>query len=225
MSDELDVPLGRQSRPSDDQFPGDSVAEPAPVPLAEEPPAGGKRDLDAVLDKLTETVQGLRDDFQHSTQTNDHNRVLIDKLHTENELLRRAELERTQDPVVRDLISLADTCLRNGRAWLERESVTPADIERVLRDVAGDVELILERQGVEAFEHETGAKFDRRVARAVRLSRTADASLDGAVAAVLKPGYRIGDRVLRYCDVAVWTLDLAVPAADAGGTADGEPNE
>lgn len=232
MRDEPEAPVGRHSRPSNDRFPADPVADPtAPVPPIEEPPAGGNRDLDtalAALDKLTETVQGLREDFQLTTQINDHNRALIDKLHTENEQLRRAELERSRDPVVRDLILLVDTCLRNGRAWRERETVAPGDIDQVLRDVAGDVELILERQGVETFEPEIGAKFDRRVARALRAAGTAEASLDGAVAAVLKPGYRLGDRVLRYCEVAVWSFG-ATPAAGpaatgvpAGGAADQE---
>ena len=157
-------------------------------------------------------LEALRDEFRHSVQVYDHQRVLVDKLHGENEQLRRAELDRARDPVVRDLISLADTCLRNGRAWLQREKVTPSDIDRVLREVADDVELILERQGVEPFQPETGAKFDRRVARAVRSVHTTDPRLDGAVAEVQKPGYRMGDRVLRYCDVAVWEF-VADPAA------------
>lgn len=217
MRDEFEVPVGRHSRSSDDRLPDDPVADPpAAVTFAEEPPASGNRDLDATLDKLTETVQGLREDFRLSSQINDHNRTLIDKLHTENEQLRRAELERARDPVVRDLILLADTCLRNGRAWRERETVSPGDIDRVLHEVAGDVELILERQGVEAFEPEIGTKFDRRVARALRTAGTAEASLDGTVAAVLKPGYRLEERVLRYCEVAVWSFDTTAAAGPAG---------
>ncbi len=161
---------------------------------------------EAAIRGLTNAVEGLRDDFHHSTQAYDHQRLLIDKLHDENEQLRRAELERARDPVVRDLISLADTCLRNGRAWLQREAVTPDDINRVLRDVTADVELILERQGVETFTPEEGTKFDRREARVVRSANTSDASLDGVVAEVLKPGYRIGDRVLRYGEVVVWAF-------------------
>ncbi|MGH3928005.1 MAG: nucleotide exchange factor GrpE, partial [Pseudonocardiaceae bacterium] len=84
--------------------------------------------------------------------------------------------------------------------------VTPDDINRVLRDVTADVELILERQGVETFTPEEGTKFDRREARVVRSANTSDASLDGVVAEVLKPGYRIGDRVLRYGEVVVWAF-------------------
>jgi molecular chaperone GrpE (heat shock protein) len=181
----------------------------------------GELNTDGALRELAEVVEALRADFRHSVQGYDHQRTLMDRLHSENEQLRRAELERSQDPMIRDLISLADTCLRNGRAWLQREAVTPSDVDRVLREVAYDVELILERQGVEAFKPEEGAKFDRRESRVVRSANTSDASRDGAVAEVLKPGYRIGNRILRYCEVVVWTF-VVVPLT---GAAETEPDD
>jgi len=183
--------------------------------------AVGELNTDGSLRELAEAVEALHADFRRSMQGYDHQRMLMDRLHSENEQLRRAELERSQDPMIRDLISLADTCLRNGRTWLQRETVTPSDIDRVLRDVADDVELILERQGVEAFKPEEGTKFDRREARVVRSVDTSDASRDGAIAEVLKPGYRIGHRILRYCEVVVWTF-VAVPLADAAETEPGD---
>lgn len=188
-----------------------------PALPAEDEETDGHPETDGVLRELVEVVDALRGDVRRSMQVYDHQRVLVDRLHDENEQLRRAELERSRDPVIRDLISLADTCLRNGRKWLQYESATPKDVDRVLREVTDDVELILERQGVETFKPETGMKFDRREARVVRSADTSDASLDGVVAEVLKPGYRIGNRVLRYCEVVVWAF-LTVPAMDAAGT-------
>jgi molecular chaperone GrpE (heat shock protein) len=195
----------------------------------EKTPEGGDEDKEAMgelntenaLRELAQAVEALRADFRHSIQGYDHQRMLMDRLHSENEQLRRAELERSQDPLIRDLISLADTCLRNGRAWLQRETVTPNDVDHVLRNVADDVELILDRHGVEAFKPEEGTKFDRREARVVRSAHTSDASRDGTVAEVLKPGYRIGHRILRYCEVVVWTF-VAVPLADAAETEPGD---
>jgi molecular chaperone GrpE (heat shock protein) len=183
--------------------------------------AMGELNTDDALRELAQAVEALRADFRHSIQGYDHQRMLMDRLHSENEQLRRAELERSQDPLIRDLISLEDTCLRNGRAWLQRETATPSDVDRVLRDVADDVELILDRHGVEAFKPEEGTKFDRREARAVRSAHTSDASRDGTVAEVLKPGYRIGNRILRYCEIVVWTF-VAVPLADAVETEPGD---
>jgi molecular chaperone GrpE (heat shock protein) len=189
-------------------------------------PEGGKEavgelNADGALRELVQAVEALHADFRHSMQGYDHQRMLMDRLHSENEQLRRAELERSQDPMIRDLISLADTCLRNGRTWLQRETATPSDIDRVLRDVADDVELILERQGVEAFQPAEGTKFDRREARVIRSVNTSDASRDGTIAEVLKPGYHIGNRILRYCEVVVWTF-VAVPLADAAETEPGD---
>lgn len=192
----------------------DVPTHPAPIHPSEDDVAGANPDTAGVLRELVETVDALRSEVHRSVQVYDHHRVLVDRLHGENEQLRRAELERSRDPVIRDLISLADTCLRNGRKWLEREAVTPEHVDRVLREVTDDVVLILERQGVDAFQPETGTKFDRREARVVRSADTFDESLDGVVTEVLKPGYRVGDRVLRYCEVVVWAF-VPVPAADA----------
>lgn len=206
----------------DDQSPAAPSADPvAPVQLAADEAAGGRLNIDAVLRELTEAVEALRDEFRHRMQAYDHQHMLVDKLHGENEQLRRAELERSRDPVVRDLICLADTCLRNGRAWLQREAVTPSDVDRVLREVTDEVVLILERQGVETFKPEEGTKFDRREARVVHSANTSDASLNGVVAEVLKPGYRIGNRVLRYCEVAVWAF-VVPPATDPTDAAEAE---
>jgi molecular chaperone GrpE (heat shock protein) len=170
--------------------------------------------IEDTLRAVADSVQELRDDFSRHVQGFDHQRALVDKLHDENEQLRRVELERSRDPVVRDLISLADTCVRNGRAWGQRDAVTPGDVGRVLREVADDVELILERQGVEAFKPECGTSFDRREHRVVRSADTSDVSLNGVIAEVLKPGYRMGNRIIRYCEVVVWAA-LAAPAHSA----------
>lgn len=203
---------------------GDEAGKLDTAVAAEDKEAMGELNTDGALRELAQVVEALRADFRHSTQVYDHQRVLMDRLHGENEQLRHAELERSRDPAIRDLISLADTCLRNGRAWLQREAVTPSDVDCVLREVADDVKLILERQGVETFKPEKDTKFDRREARVVRSTNTSDASQDGTVAEVLKPGYRIGDRILRYCEVVVWTF-VAVPLADAAGAAETEPGD
>jgi len=212
--------------PCDDQSPAVPPADLAVLPHAQENRDPGGRqnvEIEGSLRQLTGAVEALRDDFRHSVRIYDHQRVLVDRLHEENEQLRRSELERARDPVVRDLISLADTCLRNGRAWLQREAVTSSDIDRVLREVSADVKLILQRQGVETFSLEIGTKFDRREARVVHAANTSNASQDGVLAEIFKPGYRIGDRVLRYCEVAVWAF-VAPSTTDPTDAAEAEPN-
>ena len=87
---------------------------PRHVPQREE--AGAAPDSTSALQELTVALEALRDEFRHSVQVYDHQRVLVDKLHGENEQLRRAELDRARDPVVRDLISLADMAMKTEAA-------------------------------------------------------------------------------------------------------------
>lgn len=60
----------------------------------------------------------------------------------------------------------------------------------------------LERRGVERVTLD-GEPFDPNVAEAVRVDAVDDAARNGVVTETLRPGYRLGDRVLRPARVAV----------------------
>lgn len=60
----------------------------------------------------------------------------------------------------------------------------------------------LERHGVEKIEPE-GEEFDPNVAEALRVDPVDDPDLDGKVTELLRPGYCLGDRVIRAAQVAV----------------------
>jgi molecular chaperone GrpE (heat shock protein) len=159
---------------------------------------------------LAEAVTVLRQELAASRTAQEHQRTLLEKLHDERQQLRDAERSRLRDPVLRDLVQLADTCARNGRQWSARTDVAPETAEAVgsvLGDVADDIRLVLERQGVDAFAPRVGDAFDRGTARVVTTQPTAEPGLDGTVAEVRKPGYRADERVFRYCDVVVWRYE------------------
>lgn len=129
---------------------------------------------------------------------------IVDRLHSENEQLRRAGSEATVQPALRELIKLADDW--RSRALAIREDVDPG---RLCADVVEDVTLVLERQGIEAFSAEDGAEFDRRQHRAVGTRVTEDETLDGRVAEVRRPGYRGEERVVRFAEVVVYKVAAA----------------
>ena len=166
---------------------------------------------DPTLDVLAAAVEELRAALADAARARTDQQELIRQLHEENTALREAVQNRVQDPLVRDLILLADTCLRSGRSWADRNG----DVERVLADVADDIGLMLLRHGVDAFRPEPGTPFDRREARAVRTVDTDDPERTNQVAEVLQPGYRLGDRVLRPAEVVVFRA-VPVPPADPG---------
>ena len=61
---------------------------------------------------------------------------------------------------------------------------------------------VLAKQGVEPVRLD-GEPFDPNVAEAVRVDPVDDADADGRVTETLRPGYRLGDRVIRPAKVAV----------------------
>jgi molecular chaperone GrpE (heat shock protein) len=126
---------------------------------------------------------------------------VVDRLHAENEQLRRAGSKATVQPALRELIKLADDW--RSRAVAVREGADPV---RLCADVVEDVTLVLERQGIEAFSADAGVEFDRREHRAVGTQATDDESLDGRVAEVRRPGYRSEERVVRFAEVVVYKV-------------------
>jgi molecular chaperone GrpE (heat shock protein) len=166
--------------------------------------------FEARLDQVLETVSAFEELTRRQTE-------MIDRLHGENERLRRGELDRMLDPLLRDLIALADTCTRNARAWRARSDASPDSTAEALTGVVDDLGLVLLRQGVDVFQPEPGIAFNRREHRALRVELTADRDRDGSLVETVRAGYRQGSRIIRYADVAVWKYDPAAEPAEPLG--------
>jgi molecular chaperone GrpE (heat shock protein) len=183
--------------------------DPAQIPPATE--QVGEANVDAPsLTTLAAAVDSLRDALAASRRTQEHQELLLDRLHEEKERLREAEQRRQRDPVIRELIQLSDTYVRTSRQWLGRGDVSTETAEKVsaaLAETAADVRLILERQGVEDFEPNPEERFQRSESKAVGTKPTSDPDREGRVAEVRKPGYRMGERVLRFSEVVVWRYE------------------
>lgn len=145
-----------------------------------------------VLDGIRAELAGLH------TQSKFLNEV-VDRLHAENERLRRAEAQASLQPALRELVKLADDWRSRSAALADN-----AELARLCGEVVEDVTLVLERQGVEEFGAEPGAEFDRRMHRAVGTRSIGDETLDGCVAEVRRPGYRGEERVVRFVEVVVY---------------------
>lgn len=139
---------------------------------------------------------------------------VVDRLHAENQDLRRGELDRVVDPILRDLVKLAGDFRRRGQVWeTGRTEAGPADVAKVCRDVAEDADMILERHGVVALVPEPGTHFDRREHRAAGVESTSDPALDGTIAETRRPGYQFGARTIQFPEVAVHRF-VAEPSVD-----------
>ncbi|MEU4742215.1 nucleotide exchange factor GrpE [Actinosynnema sp. NPDC023658] len=151
-------------------------------------------DVESVLAGINSELAGLH------AQSKFLNEV-IDRLHAENERLRNAEAQRGLQPALRELVKLADDW-RSRRAALEADG--EADLVRLCDEIVEDVTLVLERQGVDEFHAETGAEFDRHEQRSIGTCPADAPDLDGRIAAVRRPGYRVETKVVRFAEVVVF---------------------
>jgi molecular chaperone GrpE (heat shock protein) len=127
----------------------------------------------------------------------------LEIVHRRNDELSEQARSRADEPLVRDLVLIADAAARTARDWTDRETAEPADVAAALDAVADDLRRTLARVGVEAFEPEPGTPFDRRTATVLRVEPAAEGQPSGRVVAVVRPGYRSGERVIRYAEVVV----------------------
>jgi molecular chaperone GrpE (heat shock protein) len=155
-------------------------------------------DITTVLGDIKTELTGLHEQSRFLNE-------VIDRLHGENERLRRAETQSALQPALRELVKLADD-------WRSRADAAGEDTgtAKLCAEVVDDVTMILDRQGVEEFHAEPGAEFDRRRHRAVGRQPTADEALEGVIAAARRPGYLNGDRVVRFAEVVVFKVDAPV---------------
>ena len=202
----------QQSAPVEDAEQGADGADPQPQqpdPVPDDSDANG-----GALAAVREELAALRAETVHLNG-------ILDRLHAENERLRRGETEQMMLPLLRDLIKMADDWRAMATSWSARESATPQDVARKCSDVADDAGLILGRYGIEEIQPAAGDELQRKLHRAVTFVPVGDPVLDGTVASVRRAGYLYGEKVLRFADVVgqryeSGTSDPEVTAQEAG---------
>jgi molecular chaperone GrpE (heat shock protein) len=130
-----------------------------------------------------------------------HVNQILDRLHAENERLRRGETEMLLQPLFRDLLKLADDWTAMAASWELKVSATPADVAKTCREVADDAGLILERFGVDSFAPDVGTTIDRRQHRVVSSVKAETPEAENTVAEVRRAGYAYHEKVIRFAEV------------------------
>ncbi|RFU40739.1 nucleotide exchange factor GrpE [Actinomadura logoneensis] len=127
-----------------------------------------------------------------------HRESVIDRLHEENQRLRRGEIEAMLEPVRAALYKVHDT--------LRQAAASPPEPERAARllgDCANEVADALARTGTVRFEVEPGDPYDASRHRPVEAVPADDPDRAGTVLAVLSDGFENGGRVVRKAGVRV----------------------
>lgn len=139
--------------------------------------------------------------------------------------LKRRTLEDIAAAVSRERATLLEETL-TVLDYLDMALASPCESEdarnlqvgvRMTRDHLWSM---LERQDVQAID--TEGAFDPTLHQAVATVETEDAA-PGDVVEVVRPGYKLGDQVLRYAQVKVAASATDAPEAPSAGESPGEP--
>lgn len=170
------------------------------------PPAG----LDAA--GLVAGLASIEAQLAEFNRRSTHREAVIDRLHTENQELRAGLRRAILEPAVIDLMRLHD--------GLSREAMRLGDdgSAALMRSFAGDVELILDRCGIEPFSAEPGQPYRPGEHRPLGAVPTDHPERDNTVAEVTAIGFREreGGRVRRPLQARFYRYHPPEDAASGG---------
>jgi molecular chaperone GrpE (heat shock protein) len=172
---------------------------------------GADDDKDPAFAGVTEALRRLAERVDRDHERAAFRESIIDRLHAENQELRRDQLATALEPVRARLYRLHETLRRESRRWASGERPGVEHVAPLLDALADDVVDTLGRTGVEPLDVEVGERFDpsrHRPREAVAVDDTAKAD---TVVEVLTMGFASGERVIRRADVAVGRAAEANP--------------
>jgi molecular chaperone GrpE len=201
----IDPQTGQVRPASEEPAPGEPGQEQVPVhdaQVSDAPPevSSQEAELKAQLDERTADLQRLQAEYANYRKRIDRD--------------REAVVTQAKASVAGDLLPVLDDIERAAQH---------GDLTGAFKAVADKLAATLERVGLEGFGHD-GEPFDPSVHEAVQHDTSPDVA-GPTVTAVLRRGYRFGDRVVRAALVGVTDHDpTAAPTAaptEAGPSADG----
>jgi molecular chaperone GrpE len=183
--------------------PGAAAAEPSRHP--------------AFVEELEERVRRSEERLAETLAA--HRRMQAEFDEARQRLLRDVDrrLEQAKAALFPEFLDVADQMDLALRA-ADAEEAGGASLAQGLRLIQGRLLGALRAAGLERFEV-LGEPFDPERAEAVAVVPVADPADDGRVVVQQRPGYRLGDRVVRPAQVQVGRLVAPSPADPAGGGA------
>jgi len=165
---------------------------------------------------LSSRLQAVEEQTAEFNRRSAHREAVIDRLHEENQQLRRGLGRTVLEPVVVDLLRFYDTLCREA-ARLHREEAGDRTA-RLVQSLVDDVELVLDRCGLEIFTAAPGEPFEVGRHVAAEVVHTDRPDSDNTVAEVLAVGVQERDtgRVRRPLRARFYRLEQIAPAGRAG---------
>jgi molecular chaperone GrpE len=213
-----------------DEMQGDSIASPEPERASEPldlrlegtlvseegrgPEPGWLDAVSRLEDRLGRRLDSIQSILERESRAEANRERVVDRLHAELQEYKQDLLLKVQRPIFIDLIQLHDDIgkMIEARPGVEVDDDRNLAVRGILDSIRVAIEDILYRQGVEPFTAD-GESFDPRRQRAVATVATDDPAINKAIAARLRKGFQVGEKVIRPELVSVYTTR---PSATAG---------
>ncbi|MEW2359969.1 nucleotide exchange factor GrpE [Spirillospora sp. NPDC029432] len=195
--------------PAPAEAPPSAAADPeADGPEAEDESASGSAPEAApepaeAHDEIMQALAALTKRLEREHERAAHRESVIDRLHEENQTLRRGELQSAFEPVRAALYRLHDMARREAARWASPEPPGPEHAAALLGAVADEVADALARTGVERFTVAPGEPYDSTRHRPVAVEPVTDPEAAGTVVSVRTHGFERDGRVVRKAEVGV----------------------
>ncbi|MGH3729984.1 MAG: nucleotide exchange factor GrpE [Micromonosporaceae bacterium] len=173
---------------------------PAPTAAGQPPTSPERSELLGQLHAISAQLGILT---ERESQRAAHREAVIDRLHAENQTLRRRELDLMLDPVRNGLYRLYDLVRREADRWSGDVAPGPEHAAPLLDLIAEEVAEVLARTGVEPFTARPGEPYDAARHRPVDAEDVVDAASEGTVLRALTSGFANGEQITRRADVVV----------------------
>jgi molecular chaperone GrpE len=150
--------------------------------------------LDLLLEKAQMTLAAqkeLAEHFQSKLQYDAHKEKIISSLHSELQSYKKDLVQKTLQPLVLDLINTID----NLKKKLRQEQTNTPGVVSVLTEITEELNDVLVRQGVIAYEND--GFFDASKQKIRAIISTTDASQGKTIALSLASGYEWEGKILR----------------------------
>lgn len=151
----------------------------------------------------------LSNDFETKLKYDQHKDTVIDNLHKELQMYKDNSFQERLMPVIMDLILSIDRTGKMLKGLPEGEEFKK--YIKVINESIMDLEDILYKQGVEAYETD-GLNFDSLRQKVVKTVKTDQQELDKQIAERLGKGYEWEERIIRKEQVTVYVYEETAAA-------------
>ena len=156
--------------------------------------------------KLEKKVNEINGEFASKLKYDESKDKIIDNLHRELQTYKDDQIKKIKEPVIHELIIMADRTKKLIQAFDKEEELYPQKLIRVIKDSFQDIEDALYRQSVISYNCE-GDTYDAKRQQIIKVIKIDDVSKDKKVAEVVGNGYEWNGKIFRAEKVNIYQYE------------------